>query len=428
MKRRTFLNGLGLASAAALLEPTHTLQRLQAASTRVEGRSAIAVASDEGFWREVQQSFSVSRSVINLNNAGLCASPKVVSDAVTTLMLEQEKLPPYTAFTTFPEELENIRIALARLFGSDPEEIAIVRNTTEALHTVLLGVPLKPGDEILSTTHDYWAMRDALRQRSRRDGVSVKLVTVPVAPRSMDELVAVFEAGITARTRLILVSEQVNLTGQIFPIRRICDMAHERGIQVVVDGAQSFGQFPTHARDLDCDYYGTSLHKWLMAPKGTGMLYVRRDLIEPTWPLLPPPGGLEGNVRKFEALGTVPSTALAVGEAAAFHNGIGGDRKAARFRYLTRYWVEQVRDLPNLRFSTVFEPDMSCAIATVDVDGVEPASLARYLWDEHRILVANASTRADNVRGIRVSPSLHNTLEELDTFVEVLTDVARHGI
>lgn len=428
MQRRTFLNGLGLASATAILEPATTLDRLSAASARLAGATARDTASQETFWRAVQRSFSVSRSVINLNNAGLCASPKVVSDAVTTLMLEQEKLPSYTAFTTFPQQIETIRIGLARLFGCDPEELAIVRNTTEALQIVLLGVPLRPGDEILSTTHDYWAMRDALRQRQRRDGVSVKLVSVPVAPASMDELVQVFADGITQRTRLILVSEMVNLTGQIFPIREICDLARSSGIEVVVDGAQSFGQIQTRISDLGCEYYGTSLHKWLMAPKGTGMLYVRRDRIEPTWPLLPPPAGMDADIRKFEALGTIPSTSLAIGEAIAFHDGIGGDRKEERFRYLTRYWVEQVRDLPNLQFRTVFEPEMSCAIATVDVDGVEPGALVRYLWDEHRILVTNASTRADNVRGVRVSPSLHNTVEELDTFCEVLTSVARRGL
>ena len=428
MRRRTFLNGLGLTSAAAILEPTMTLDRLAAASNRVAGTTATDAASDEPFWREVQQSFSVSRSVINLNSAGLCASPKVVTDAVTTLMLEQERLPSYTAFTTFPEEIENIRTALARLFGSDPEELALVRNTTEALQTVLLGVPLGPGDEILSTTHDYWAMRDALRQRQRRDGVAVTLVSVPVAPASMDELVQAFADGITSRTRLILLSEMVNLTGQIFPIREICDLAHSKGIDVVVDGAQSFGQIETRIEDLGCDYYGTSLHKWLMAPKGTGMLYMRRDRIEPAWPLLPPPDGMDSDIRKFEALGTIPSTSLAIGEAIAFHDGIGGDRKEERFRYLTNHWVDQVRDVPNLHFRTVFEPEMSCAIATVDVDGVEPGALVRHLWDEHRILVTNASTRADNVRGVRVSPSLHNTLEELDVFAGVLTDIARRGI
>ncbi len=428
MKRRAFLNALGLASAGTALEPGSALRHLTSNGARLSGMAPVQSAEDDPFWREVQQSFSVSRSVIYLNNAGLCTSPKVVTDAVTTLMLEQERMPSYTAFTTFPDEIENIRIALSRLGGCDAEELAIVRNTTEALQAVILGVPLQAGDEILSTTHDYWAMRDALRQRQQRDGVSVKLVPVPVAPATMDELVGVFERGITSRTRLILVSEMVNLTGQIFPIRRICELAHDGGIEVVVDGAQSFGHIQTQIQDLGCDYYGTSLHKWLMAPKGTGMLYVRRDKIESTWPLLPPPANLESDIRKFEALGTIPSTSLAIGEAIAFHNGIGGDRKEERFRFLTRYWVEKVQDLPNLHFRTVFEPDMSCAIATVDIDGVEPSALVRHLWEEHRILVANASTRADNVKGVRVSPSLHHTLEELDVFCEVLTAVALQGI
>ena len=400
------------------------MERIESAAKRLVGRAAQDVARDEDFWREVQQSFSVSRSVINLNNAGLCACPKVVTDAVLDLTMEQEKLPPYTAFTTLPPRLEVVRVKLARLLGCDPEEVSIVRNATEALQTVLLGIELEPGDEILTTTHDYWAMLDGLEQRRRRDGVRVTHVPVPAKPASMAELVTAIEQGVTDRTRLILVSHQVNLGGQIFPVREICEMAHARGIEVVVDGAQSFGQFDFKLTDLDCDYFGTSLHKWLMAPKGTGLLYVRRDRIASTWPLLPPPKEQYDDVRKFEALGTIPATSLAIGEAITFHSTIGGKRIEERLRYLTRYWSDRLKQDPKFNFMTAFESDMSCAIATVDIEGVEPADLLEHLWAEHRIRVANPTPRTENIRGVRVSPGLQTTLEELDIFCDVMEGVA----
>jgi selenocysteine lyase/cysteine desulfurase len=451
MERRVFLNGLGMASAGLLLERTHLspagvddweshlstveasaasreLERIAAASRRVAGQSAVDVAQDEDFWREIQQSFSVSRSVINLNNAGLCACPRVVTDAVLDLTMEQEKLPPYTAFTTLPPRLEKIRVSLARVFGCDPEELAIVRNATEALQTVLLGVELEPGDEVLTTSHDYWAMLDGLEQRRHRDGIRVRHVPVSAVPERMAELVRASESGITSRTRLILVSHLVNLGGQIYPVREICDLAHARGIEVVVDGAQSFGMLDFKMDDLGCDYFGTSLHKWLMAPKGTGALYVRRDKIASTWPLLPPPEGVGSDVRKFEALGTIPATSLAIGEAIAFHNGIGAERKEERLRYLTRYWADRLAPLPGVHFSTPSDPGMYCAIATVGIQGVEPHLLHDHLWEEHRIRVTNPSARAENIDGVRVSPGLQTTLEELDIFCEVMEGIARNGL
>lgn len=272
-------------------------------------------------------------------------------------------------------------------------------------------------------------MLDALEQRKKRDGIVVTKVDVPTPPGKMDDLVEIFEKGITSKTRLILVSHPVNLTGQHFPIKSICEMAHARGIEVVVDGAQSFGMLDYKLDDLGgCDYFGTSLHKWLMGPKGTGMLYVRRDRIEKMWPLLPAPQELHNNVRKFEAIGTQPATSLAIGEALAFHNGLGPKRKEERLRYLTHYWADRLSKLPNIRFYTDFDAEMSCAIATVGIDNIEPQMLLEYLWTKHRIYVANPSRRRKEVNGIRVSVGLHTTLEELDSFCEVMESVSKNGL
>ncbi len=425
MNRRKFFNTV----SASLLFSQAVFERIEAATRQIIGVPPQEAAKIESFWREIQQSFSVSRSVINLNNAGVCASPRIVTEAVVGFTWEQEKVPSYTAFTTFPPRLETIRSKLARLFGCDANEIAIVRNTTEALQTVLLGVNLKKGDEVLTTKHDYWAMLDALEQRKKREGIVIKKVDVPIPPKKMDDLVEIFKKGITSKTRLILVSHPVNLTGQLFPIKRICEMAHARGIEVVVDGAQSFGMLDYKLEDLGgCDYFGTSFHKWLMGPKGTGMLYVSRNKIEKMWPLLPAPQKLHNDVRKFEAIGTQSATSLAIGEALAFHNGIGPKRKEERLRYLTHYWANRLSELPNVRFYTNFDTDMSCAIATVGIDNIEPQKLLEYLWDKHRIHVANPSARRKEINGIRVSVGLHTTLEELDKFCEVIENISKNRI
>jgi len=245
----------------------------------------------------------------------------------------------------------------------------------------------------------------------------------------MNELVDIFEMGITSKTKLILVSHPVNLTGQLFPIKRICDMAHSKGVEVAVDAAQSFAQIDYKISDLDCDYFATSLHKWLMAPKVTGLLYMKQDKIAKTWPVMPAPESYENDIRKFERMGTISAKMLAIAQALIFHNAIGTKRKEERFRYLTNYWVDNIKDLPNVRFKTTFKPEMSCAIANVHIEGVDDRALAKYLFDKHNIYVVPMTRkRAKGTNGIRVSPSLPNTLEELDMFCDVMEHVAKKGL
>lgn len=428
MKRRKFLENMGLVSSSVILSQA-TFKRISAATTKIVNLSPEEVASNELYWSEIQKSFSVSRNIINLNTAGVCPSPKIVTDTVVDLTWEYEEVPSLMAFTKFPPLLETVRFDLARLFGSEAEEIAIVRNTTEALQTVLMGVPLDKGDEVLTTKHDYWAMIDALEQRQKRDGIVLKKVDVPLIPKSMNELVEIFENGITSKTKLILVSHPVNLTGQLFPIKRICEMAHSHGIEVVVDAAQSFGMIDYKLEDLgDCDYFGTSIHKWLMGPKGSGMLYVRKDKIEKLWPLLPADQALDHDVRRFEAIGTQPATSLAISQAIAFHNSIGSKRKEDRLRFLTHYWVDRLSKLPNIKFFTNFSSEMSCAIAVVGIDGINPQKLLEHLWNNHKIHVANTSKRIPEIKGIRVSVGLHTTLDELDKFCDIMSEISKKGL
>jgi len=416
--RRAFLANAGsvLGLAAA------TVPAVQALAKELS-----APRSDDDFWSFVQQSFSSGRGIINLNNGGVSPSPRIVTEAVERYTWEQEDTTAYTMWQILEPQSERIRTELAALFGCDREEIAITRNASESLEILLFGLDLQRGDEILTTTHDYPRMLTTLRQREQREGIVLKQVKMPVAPKDPGEITRAFEAGITSKTRVILVSHVVFLTGQITPVAAICDLGRARGIDVFVDGAHSFAHFPFIRDQLRCDYFATSLHKWLFAPKGTGMLYVKRDRIERLWPLMAAEQKHRTDIRKFEEIGTHPAAPrLAIGEAILFHRAIGAERKAARLRTLARRWETRLRDVPRVRFYTPLDDAQSCAIATVDIEGIDPVALQQHLFKDHKIFVTPIVH--DDVRGIRVTPSVYTTFDEIDRFAEVMERIARNGL
>jgi isopenicillin-N epimerase len=270
-------------------------------------------------------------------------------------------------------------------------------------------------------------MLTTLRQREQRENLKLKLVQVPIPPKNLNEITAAFEKGITDRTKLILISHMINITGQITPVKAVCDLARSRGIETIVDGAHSFAQFDFKRADLGCDYFGTSLHKWLYAPKGTGMLYVKRDKIDKIWPLMAAEAKQKSDIRKFEEIGTHSAAPkLAIGEALVFHNGIGGKRKEARLRYLSRYWMNKLKDVPKIRFNTSFDAAQSCAIGNVDVSGTDPKAIAKYLFDKQRIFVVPIIH--EEFQGLRITPNVYTTLQELDRFVEQIELIAQKGL
>src|SRR5581483_8651142 len=336
-------------------------------------------ATDEDFWREIQQSFTVDRSLINLNNGGVSPSPKVVQDAMRRYLEFSNQAPTVTMWQILEPEIESVRRRLADSFGCDPEEMAITRNASEALEICILGLDLKPGDEILTTNQDYPRMLTTWRQRERRDGIKLKTISFPVPPPSMDDLYQRFERAITPKTKVIQVCHITNLTGQIFPIKRICQLGRERGIEVIVDGAHAYAHFPFKHSDLDCDYYGTSLHKWLLAPHGTGFLYVKKSKIGKLWPMMAADISQDNDIRKYEEIGTHPAANHnAISEALTFYEGIGAERKAARLRYLKDRWAERLNGQKGVTIFTPFAAEQSCAIGTVGIEGVDPGKLASY--------------------------------------------------
>jgi selenocysteine lyase/cysteine desulfurase len=418
--------GLGLAALSSSVVAS-LLKDVNAAAKRVSNLSAEEAARDEDFWLDIQQSFSVTRAVVNLNNGGVSPSPRVVTEALVRYIWQQEDATAYMMWQILEPQSETIRTGLADLFGCDREEVAITRNTSDSLEALLFGFDLRAGDEVLTTTQDYPRMLTTLRQRERREGIVLKTIKIPVPAKDPSEITAAYEAGFTPRTRLLLVSHVINLTGQITPVRDICEMARRRGVETVVDGAHSFAHFEFKRDDLACDYYGTSLHKWLHAPKGTGMLYVRRDKIEKVWPLLAAEKSMDADIRKFEETGTRSAAQrLAIGEALLFHQGVGPARKEARLRLLARHWMNQLKGEPNIRFNTPFDDEQSCALANVRVEGAEPEALCDYLMSRHKIYATPIVH--EEFQGVRVTPSVYTTIKELDRFSEVMTTVARKGL
>jgi len=296
MHRRMFLQA---ATGLAALRPD-SINRARAAATSVNDRKPEETARDEDYWLEIQQAFTVDRNIVNLNNGGVCPSPKIVQDAMRRQLEFSNMAPAYTMWQVLEPEIESVRTRLAASFGCDPEEMAITRNASEALEIAQLGMDLKPGDEVLTTDQDYPRMITTWQQRERRDGIKLKMISFPTPPPSMDDLLERFERAITPRTRVIHFCHITNLTGQIFPVKKICQMARSRGIEAIVDGAHAYAQFPFTHQDLDCDYYGTSLHKWLLAPHGTGFLYVRKEKIEKLWPMMAAPATMNANIRKLK--------------------------------------------------------------------------------------------------------------------------------
>jgi selenocysteine lyase/cysteine desulfurase len=396
----------------------------------VEGATRFAAqesAADEDFWREIRHAFTIDRTIVNLNNGGVSPSPRVVQEAMARALSFSNEAPVYTMWQILEPQIESVRRQLARSFGCDPEEMAITRNASESLEICQLGLELRPGDEVVTTNQDYGRMLTTWEQRARRDGIVIRKVSFPVPPPGPQHLIDAIEAAIGPRTRVLHFCHITNLTGQIFPVRELMRLAKARGLEAIVDGAHAFAQFPFRRDDLECDFYGTSLHKWLLAPHGTGFLYVRREKIEKLWPLMAAPASMDANIRKFEEIGTHPAANHnAIAEALSFHEGIGAERKAARLRFLRERWMRRVESVPRVRLFTSFDPSMACAIGTFGIEGIDPAAIVDHLWKTRRIIVTPINH--DEYRGVRVTPNVYTTLDEVDIFAEALEEVARRGI
>ena len=426
--RRSFLTSL--AGAAAVPAFTGRAIRHLGEATRIAGvRPAAAVADDETYWSEIQRAFDSDRTMINLNNGGCSPTPTHVLEQMIRDLRFSNELPVDHMWRVLEPRVESVRRDLAHEFGCDPEEMAIVRNSSEANEIVQFGLDLKRGDEVVVSNQNYGRMLTTWDQRARREGIVIKAVSFRLPPPSQKYLADKFIEAFTPRTRAVELPHITNLSGQIMPVKEIISAARAKNIDVLVDGAHAFGHFPFTRDELGVDYYGTSLHKWMLAPIGTGFLYVRKSKQKALWPLMAAPASMDDNIRKFEEIGTHPAANHnAISAAIAFHRGIGADRKIARLRFLRDRWAKRLlaEGGGRVKLLTPLDSQYSGAIGLVYIDGMDMAKLGAWLLDRHRI-VSTPIIHAE-FSGLRVTPNVYTTLDEVDVFTDKMLSAIKNGI
>jgi selenocysteine lyase/cysteine desulfurase len=428
--RRSFLQTLKVFSAGTLLssftEPGWN-RNLQTALETAGSKPPDQLASDEDFWYYIQQSYTVSPYIINLNNGGVAPSPKPVQDAMKRYFDLCNEAPSHFMWRILDQGREPLRQNLARLAGCNAEEIAIQRNASEALETIIFGLPLMRGDEVVLSKQDYPNVMNAWKQREQRDGVKLIWVNLDLPSEDTDYLVNAYAKAFTAKTKMVQLTHTINWNGQIMPVRAIADVAHKRGIDVIVDGAHSFAHFQYTIPELGADYFGTSLHKWLSACIGVGVLYVKKEKIKKLYPLFAAPEPDLDDIRKFEHLGTRPFfIEQAVGKAIEFYEMIGAERKEQRLMYLKNYWMEKVKDIPNIKLGTSMKPGFGCGIGLVHLNlpKLEPVDLELFLWNNYKIHSTNVLH--ENIQGVRITPNVYTTTKQLDVLVEGIYAYAKY--
>ncbi len=426
--RRTFVNTLFGASVAAPVMRGDAFRRLLDAESAGGAKAAAAFADDETYWGQIQRAFDLDRTMINLNNGGCSPAPTHVLDQMIRDLKFTNELPTEHMWRVLEPRIDSVRRDLAKDFGCDPEEMAITRNASESNETMIFGIDLKRGDEVIITTQNYPRMQNAWRQRERRDGIVLKSLKLETPVKSTASFVDQIAAAITPRTKVIEVMHISFQTGYIAPVREIVDLAKPKGIQVFVDGAHAFAHFPFTRDQLGADYYGTSLHKWMHAPIGTGFLYVRKDKIKSLWPLMAGGVDQEGDIRKYEEIGTHPAANHnAISVAIAFNRGIGPERKIARLRYLRDRWAKQLLAASDrVKMITEIGPEKSGAIGVVAIDGMDLGKLGGWLLSQHRIVTTPMVT--DEFKGMRITPNVYTTVDEVDLFADRVAQAIRTGV
>lgn len=419
MDKRAFLKNAGLMGLALPFNFT----QVSAAVASASHLGAAQVASDEEFWEKVRGDYDIKPDYINLENGYYCFMPRHTLEHQIEHLRHVNREGSWYMRTVQQENRKKVAGKVAEIVGCSADEVAITRNTTESLDLIIGGMHWQPGDEAVMAEQDYGAMLDHFRFVGRRFGVVNRMVSLPNHPKDDEEIVDLYASAITDKTRLLMVCHMVNITGQILPVRKIVDMAHARGVEVMVDGAHAFSHIEFDMKDLDCDYYGSSLHKWLSAPLGSGMLYVKKEKIDNVWPLLAERDLDPNDIGRLNHLGTHPvHVELSILDAIEYQNAIGLARKEARLKYLQHYWTSQVRDLPRVIVNTPADMNRHGGIGNVGIEGIEPAALADKLMQEYGIFTV--AINRPGVRGLRITPNLYTTTEELDALVNAIREIS----
>ena len=419
MNKRSFIKNATLTGIGATLG----MDALAALFETKKHSSAAALAADDQFWNQIRTQYMIKPDYINLENGFYNFIPQPTLEKYIQHIRDINYQGSYYMRTVQRDNKKRMAAKLAAVAGCSPEELIITRNTTESLDLVIAGQDWKAGDEALMAIQDYGSMLDMFEQVSKRYGVVLNKVSIPNLPDSDEEIVSLYEKAITPKTKLLMIPHMVNITGQILPVRKICDMAHNKGVEVMVDGAHAFAHIQYKISELDCDYYGTSLHKWMSVPLGAGFLFVKKEKIAKTWPLIGDGTKDLSDIRRLNHIGThACATDLTIEDAIDFYNMIGAERKEKRLRYIQQYWTSRVKNVPKIIINTPTDDKRSCGIANVGIAGMTPADLAKRLMDEHKIFTVAIDTA--NVHGCRITPNVYTTLEELDAFVAALKKLA----
>ncbi len=418
MNKRAFLKNLAL--GAITVSPFYQAIQQSIEGLESEGSS---ISANNDFWQSIRDQYLLKEDYINLEGGYYCMLPKPTLERYKAHIDMVNKEASYYMRTVQWENKQRVAAKLAQMAGCEEDELIITRNTTESLDMIIGGYPWKSGDEAIMSNQDYGAMLNHFDLVEKRFGVKQVRINVPMDPKTDEEVVEVYRKAITPKTKLIMVCHMVNITGHILPIRKICDMAHEHGVEVMVDGAHAFAQINFRIRDLNCDYYGTSLHKWLSVPLGTGFLFVKKGKAGKIWPLYAEGSRDEHDISRLNHIGTHPvHTDLAIEDAIDYHNLIGSKRKEDRLRFIQNYWTSKAREIEGVILNTPQDPNRSCAIANVGIEGMKPSEMSKQLLEEHNIWTV--AIDGAGVHGCRITPNVYTTTEELDSFVAALERIA----
>lgn len=422
MDKRTFLKNLALTGIAS----TASFKAFSESLKVYENTPASILATDEDFWVKIRQGYKLKPDYINLENGYYCFIPTQTLENYINHIREINYQASWYFRTVQWDYKDKAAARLAATFGGTADEVAITRNATESLDIIISGFPWQKGDEAIFAEQDYGSIKNMFELASRRHGITNKIVDVPLHPKSDEEIVKIYEDAIRPNTKLIMVSHMVNITGQILPVKKICEMAHRHGVEVMLDGAHCIAHFDFKIDELNCDYYACSLHKWLSVPLGAGLLYVKKDKINKIWPLLAPYELDHANIKNLNHIGTHPvATDLAVNDALDYFEMVGAERKEARLRYLQRHWSDQVRNYPGIKVNTPEDPSRSCGIANVGIEGMDPNEMAKTLMDKYKIYTVGINYAG--VVGCRITPNIYTTPEELDVFVNALKEMGKRA-
>ena len=418
MNKRTFLKNSVLLGAGSVI----SFPAISKIVDAVSHLSAEAVAKDDDFWTSIRGGYKLKPDYINLENGYYCIQPQeVLEKYIENIRYVNEQGAYYMRTVQFENKAKAVE-KLCELTGTTPETTICTRNTTESLDMIISGMDWRPGDEAIMAEQDYGAMLDMFKQVSKRYGMVNKVLSVPMDPKSDDEIVQMYADAITSKTKLLMVCHMINITGQILPVRKICDMAHAKGVPVMVDGAHAIAHIQFSIPDLHCDYYGASLHKWLSVPLGAGMLYVKKEHIGKVWPIFADSTKKDNDIARLNHTGTLPvATDLTITNAIDFYHKIGPERKEARLRYLQNYWVEKVRNMPHVIMNTPSDTKRSCGIANIGIKGMKPGDFQKTLLDRYKIYTVAIDSAG--VHGCRITPNVFTTVAELDAFVSAIKDI-----